>query len=128
MLPTEVGSLFSSESRWFGTWRVEIKIWSRFDNAEGILIPGALVKVLLTTSEQYLVLVPQSAVLPGRDGEFVYMFKNGRAHARKVITDPEKENLCSVISGLQPDELIASEGIQSLIDGVKVIIQDNTER
>lgn len=105
-----------------------IKIWLRFDNTEGILVPGALVKVLLTTPEQYLVLVPQSAVLAGRDGEFVYVIKDGRAHVRKVTTGPEKDNLCSVISGLQPGELIASEGIQSLIDGVKVIIQDNTER
>ena len=100
-----------------------IMIWLKFPNPENVIMPGALTRVRLISPEEIKVLVPITAVLTGNDGSFVYVIENDTAKVRKVTTSAEKENLIAVESGLKAGETIAVEGLSSLSDGSKVIIQ-----
>lgn len=101
-----------------------ISIWLKFPNDSNTLKPGSLVKVLLTEQGREMVLVPQTSVIAGSEGEFVYVVENGRVHARKVVTGTLKKDMIAVISGLKAGELVVSEGMQLISDGARVSVRE----
>ena len=101
-----------------------ISIWLKFTNDSSILKPGSLVKVLLTEQGRETALVPQTSVMAGSEGEFVYVVENGTVHERKIATGPLKGDMISVVSGLKVGELIVSEGLQLVYDGAQVSIKE----
>lgn len=101
------------------TGTVQIRL--RGSNADGGLIPGAYVKLLV--SEIYETprrSIPLSAVVFEGDDRYVFVVADGKARKRKVELGDQTDNRIFVEKGLEEDETIAIAGVHKLYDGVAV--------
>ncbi len=90
-------------------------------NPGGQLRPGMFtrVKLLLDTPAQALA-VPEAALVPVGDNQFVYRVQNGRAERVQVEVGQRREAMVEIVSGLAEDDVIVVAGAQKLRDGVPV--------
>jgi RND family efflux transporter MFP subunit len=98
-------------------------VQARVDNSEGLLRPGMFASGKIALAEQEAALfVPQSAVVPtaGRTATVVYTIAGNTAHATLVRTGERSGDLVQIYSGLTANQIVATEGAQSLYDGAAV--------
>lgn len=94
----------------------------RFENAQGILVPGAMVRVSVKPAKSRIVsIVPQEAILADADGDFVYgVDSSDMVIQRRVQLGEEFGTMREVVSGLEAGEKIILRGLQAARPGVKV--------
>ena len=99
--------------------------WS-FPNHDGLLIPGASVRVVLKPAEPVMgIMIPQSAVLSDSNGKYVYAIENAKtARMRRVSLGSEAGRMIEVTSGLEEGQSVAVQGIQMLYDGAEVSVHE----
>jgi multidrug efflux system membrane fusion protein len=104
-----------------------IKLKAKFDNPDRMLWPGQFVDVHAQLNiEPDRVVVPNSTVQTGPDGGYVWVMNqsNSTVAMRPVHVERTfKENgdeLAVVSTGLQPGEMVISEGQMRLMPGAKV--------
>ncbi|MDR1020771.1 MAG: efflux RND transporter periplasmic adaptor subunit [Synergistaceae bacterium] len=88
----------------------------RFDNGDGTLVPGAVVRVQATPAARRTgPVIPQEAVLADPEGDYVYVVDESNvAHQRRVTLGPEVGSMCEVVSGLASGDRVVRRGIQSV--------------
>ncbi|MDR0649526.1 MAG: efflux RND transporter periplasmic adaptor subunit [Synergistaceae bacterium] len=88
----------------------------RFDNGDGALVPGAVVRVQAAPlARRTGPVVPQEAVMTDPEGDYVYVVdESDMAHQRRVALGAETGSMREVISGLAPGERVVLKGIQSV--------------
>jgi multidrug efflux system membrane fusion protein len=103
-----------------------IKLKAQFPNEDGSLFPNQFVNVrTLLDVRRGATLVPNSAVVRGGQGTFVYVIKEDRTvELRKVSVGTVDGDNVSVESGLAPGEMMVVEGSDRLRDGAKVEIPE----
>jgi RND family efflux transporter MFP subunit len=90
-------------------------------NKQEQLWPGQYVGVTLQLSlQQDAVVIPQSAVLTGQQGNYVYVVKDGVAQPQDVKVDRQIGDLAVISSGLKGDEHIVTEVPRTLRGGLHV--------
>lgn len=91
-------------------------------NPGGVLRPGQFVRVRLHGAMiPNAILVPQSAVMQGAQGHFVWIVdKAGRAQIRNIEVGPWQGNDVVVLSGLSAGDTVAVDGLLKLGPGVPV--------
>lgn len=117
-----------------------VTLRAEFANAAGALLPGQFVRVRLTTSERDgLFLVPQSALLQGDKGRFVYILEDGgKARKQPVITSgwDDKGNWV-VTDGLHAGDRVVLDNLlrikpdsrlEALPDGARKSASGGTEK
>ncbi|HPD97449.1 MAG TPA: efflux RND transporter periplasmic adaptor subunit [Synergistales bacterium] len=94
----------------------------RFENAQGVLVPGAMVRVLAKPAKSRVVsIIPQEAILADAEGDFVYFVgSDDIAAQRRVKLGDEFGTMREVISGLEQGEKIIFRGLQAVRPGAKV--------
>lgn len=94
----------------------------RFENDEGRLVPGAMVRVLVKPAKSRIaVIAPQEALLVDPQGDFVYVVDSSDVAGRRPVElGEEYGTMREVISGLEPGENVILQGIQSVRPGVTV--------
>jgi membrane fusion protein, multidrug efflux system len=97
-----------------------LRMRGRLSNAEGILRPGLFARVTIRASEQQVVMVPESAVMPRGGESFVYRIENGRAVETKVELGIRKAGEVEVRNGLTAETVVVTAGQQRLRDGAAV--------
>ncbi len=99
-----------------------IQIKARFDNKPAALWPGQFVKVVLELDRQEnAVVVPESAVLLGQQGAYVYVTdRDGRVTVRFVMVDRTVAGMSVIASGLVPGEEVVTDGQLRLKPGALV--------
>lgn len=107
-----------------------IKVKGSFTNSERVLWPGQFVNVVLTLSEdRNAVVAPTAAVQTGQDGQYVFVVKTDQsAELRTVHVGRTVGDETIVTDGLQPDEVVVTDGHLRLTPGVKVTIRNTGER
>ena len=105
-----------------------IAVWAVFDNPEGLLLPGQYVTVLVTRSKPKLMpVVPQSAVLEDRDGQYVLIVDDQkRVDIRRIKSGPMVGVNWAIESGLAAGEIVIVEGTQKAQPGQ--IVKTVTEK
>ncbi|WP_060511789.1 MexC family multidrug efflux RND transporter periplasmic adaptor subunit [Pseudomonas sp. NBRC 111124] len=106
-----------------GTGQVTLR--GRFDNADGILLPGMYVRVLTPQGiDNRAILVPQRAIQRGNDGEarVLLVGKGGIAEARNVRTGAMQGARWQVIEGLQPGDQVIVGSPAGLAAGMPVTL------
>lgn len=104
-------------------------IRSVFPNEKRILFSGGIGNVVIPHTETDVVIIPQAATYELQDKIFVYKVVDG-----KVVTVPIKvERLHNGIdyivrSGLQPGDVIVSEGVGLLQDGMKIAVKEDSNK
>jgi multidrug efflux system membrane fusion protein len=98
------------------------KLKATFDNKNGILWPNQFVNVrLLLDVRKNSTVVPSVAVQRGPSGTFVYLMNADKSvEARPVTVTLAQANQSVIDSGLQPGDVVVTDGQDKLQNGAKV--------
>ncbi len=102
-----------------------VRAKARFDNRDGSLYPNQFVNIrLLVDTLHDSVIIPTSAVLRGANGLFVWVVNPpaNTVEMRTVKTGPAVGDNTAISSGLDPDEIVVTDGSDRLRDGQKVFL------
>jgi len=77
---------------------------------------------VLVESRKNAVMVPNISIVRRPAGEVVYLINNNKAEARLIQTGYHEGNLVEIVSGLDGNETIATDGAAFLTDGANVTI------
>jgi len=95
---------------------------ARLRNEHEQLWPGQYVGVRTQFAIQRdAVVVPQSAVQTGQNGNFVYVVEQGSAAIRAVQVDRQVDELAVIASGLKAGETVVARAPRNLRPGLKVV-------
>jgi len=89
-----------------------------------ILKPGMFAEVTLSTGDEEGIIIPVEALSQNESGSFVWVVANGLAARRSVDTGQSDGRYIIIKSGLTEGETVATTGIDTLEDGMKVSVQD----
>ncbi|MBQ6102131.1 MAG: efflux RND transporter periplasmic adaptor subunit [Kiritimatiellae bacterium] len=98
-------------------------VYARFPNAEGILVPGATVKVEIRAKKgARYVSLPLTAVIHDGEGKgYVWMVGEHNVPVRRdVETGPATATYQTILSGLEEGEEVIVRGTQKIMPGVPV--------
>ena len=98
------------------------KLKAVFDNPNNELFPNQFVNVhLLVDTKKNIVLVPTPAILRGPQGTYVFSVGSDNTVKVRVVTLAETvNNITGVTSGLNPGDMVVTDGQDKLQDGSKV--------
>jgi multidrug efflux system membrane fusion protein len=101
-----------------GTGRLK----ATFDNRDGVLWPNQFVNIrLLLDVKKNITVVPSVAVQRGPQGTFVYVVKADKSvEARPVTVAMSQSNQSAIATGLQPGDIVVTDGQDKLQNGAKV--------
>jgi multidrug efflux system membrane fusion protein len=107
-----------------------IKLKGTFANADRRLWPGQFVDVTLTlTKEPNAVVVPSQAVQEGQQGQFVFVIgKDMTAELRPVEVSRALDGQSVVAKGIQPGEVVVTDGQIRLTPGAKVEMKNPVDQ
>ena len=96
-----------------------------FQNEDRVLWPNQFVNIrLLLETRQNAITVPAAAIQRGNQGTFTYVVKpDNTVEPRVVKVGTTEGNLASIESGLQPGEMVVTDGQDKLQPGAKVEVQ-----
>jgi membrane fusion protein, multidrug efflux system len=99
-----------------------IQLKATFPNANHTLWPGEFVNVRLVLSQRHnAISVPLDALQQGQNGSLVYVIPaNARVQQRPVTIGETLDGRALIDSGLQPGDVVVTQGQYRLSDGVKV--------
>jgi membrane fusion protein, multidrug efflux system len=102
-----------------------IHLRGTFENAQDRLWPGLYVGVLLTLSQQpNATVVPAHAIVSTTQGSYVYVVKaNNTVEQRVVVANRTIETETVVDKGLQPGEVIVTDGQVNLVPGARIEVK-----
>lgn len=103
-----------------------ILVRARVDNEDGRLRPGMLLRVSLLRSVDETLVLPEKALIPIRDRQYVYTVDDeSRAVQTEVTIGRRKPGVVEITSGLELGQRVIIEGIVRLRDGVPVAVQED---
>jgi len=120
-----VGQLLSLDNQ-VDTTTGTLRAKARFANAADALFPNQFVNIrLLVDTLRNTVIVPTAAVLRGSQGLFVWVVNQpgNTVEMRQVKTGPALGDNTAVTSGLDPGEIVVTDGSDRLRDGQRVFLQ-----
>lgn len=99
-----------------------VGIMLRYENADGKLIPGALVRVQSKPQRSMMTaVIPQTAVMADSKGDFIYTVgEDGTANIARVKLGRYLGNYRELCEGVSIGTKIVTAGLQQLRPGVKV--------
>jgi membrane fusion protein (multidrug efflux system) len=96
---------------------------ARVTNAGFKLKPGMFVRVALTLeTRQNAILVPEPAIWPQGQDNFVYRVIEGKALLTKIQTGLRRPGEVEVVAGLSPGDMVITEGQIKMRDGMPVMV------
>jgi membrane fusion protein (multidrug efflux system) len=91
-----------------------VRVRARLPNRDGKLKPGMLLTVLIETAPRMALSVPELAVVGEGDGRFVFIVDKGIARRMPVRTGLRAGGRVEIVEGLQPGQLVVTEGVVKL--------------
>lgn len=114
------GSIYSFDNR-LDVATGTIRARAKFDNEDGILVPGMFVTVALGNQKKEALLIPQVAINSDQSKKYVYVLdKDNKATFREIILGPEYGNNRIVVKGLGAGDRVVVNGMQHIKSGQKV--------
>ena len=97
-------------------------VYARFPNPDGLLVPGATVKVELQAREaKRYVSLPLTAVIRDGEGAYVWMVGAGNLPEKRVVVPgPATSTYQTILSGLEEGEEVIVRGTHKIMPGVPV--------
>lgn len=99
-----------------------ITLWLKFDNPDGLLIPGSYVKLMLGDADRPRdLIIPQNAVISDAQGHYVFIVdKESKVNKKPVTPGAVLEESIVIIAGLSEGETVITEGVQKVMPGITV--------
>ena len=89
-------------------------------NPEGVLKPGMFLTVRLEQDRRDAVVIPEEALVPETDKQFVFVINDGVAAKREVKIGRRTPGSVEIVAGITAGERVVTEGTQSIRDGSQV--------
>src|SRR6202162_2087287 len=104
-----------------------IHLRGTFENPQNRLWPGLYVGVLLTLSQQpNATVVPAHSIVTPQKGSYVYVVRaNNTVEQRTVLPNRTIENDAVVEKGLQPGEVIVTDGQVNLVPNARIEVKNS---
>ncbi|MET0984820.1 MAG: efflux RND transporter periplasmic adaptor subunit [Steroidobacteraceae bacterium] len=97
-----------------------IVVRARIDNTDRRLKPGMLMTVRLMRAEPPALVVPEEALVPQGERQFVFVVRDGKAERIEVQIGRRRPGEVEIVKGLAPGEQVVTEGTQKVRDGTPV--------
>lgn len=95
-----------------------IALRARMANPQGRLRPGQFARVRLVVDRKAeAIVIPEEAVFPRGEQQFVFVIADGRAQLREVRLGQRLPGRTEILDGLRAGEAVVAAGAQSLSDG-----------
>lgn len=114
-----VGSVSSIDSRVDLTTR-SVTVRALLANEDGALRPGMFLNVNLANDERSSLVIPEQALSPEAERQFVFVVTDGKAERREVRIGERRPGTVEILAGLRADERVIVEGTQKVRDGALV--------
>jgi membrane fusion protein (multidrug efflux system) len=99
-----------------------IGVRARIDNADGRLKPGLFARVRLQIANKGdAIQIPEQAIFPQGEQQFVYVIEDGKANLRPVTIGLRTTGLAEIVAGLKPGEVVITAGLQKIGPGSPVM-------
>ena len=107
-----------------------VELRALFPNTDNALFPQQFVNAhLLLRTLSGVVVAPQAAVQHGAPGDFVYLARpDGTAAVQVVRTGPVDGDRVQIIQGLQPGDMVVTDGLDRLRDGSRIVAATPQDR
>ena len=89
-------------------------------NEDGALKAGMFLNVALANDERESLFIPEQALTPEAERQFVFVVADGKAQRREVRIGARRPGSVEVLAGLTAGEQVIVEGTQKVRDGVPV--------
>jgi RND family efflux transporter MFP subunit len=123
--PGKIGLLDRAVDPQTGTIRARLV----FDNPQDILKPGMTCNVRVKTSDTNTILIPSKAITEQMGENFVFVVgDSNKVSQTKIATGIRINNNTVVKDGLQPNDIIVTDGIQKLRDGAVVKLASDSAK
>jgi membrane fusion protein (multidrug efflux system) len=94
-------------------------------NTDGMLKPGMLLTLQLTLAKRdNAILIPEEALVPQGDKQYVFVVENGRVHRKQVEIGTRMKGSVEIREGIAPDASVVIGGVQRVREGTPVRTQD----
>lgn len=97
-------------------------------NADGALRPGMFARVQLQFADDRALVVPEAALAPSGQSQYVFRVAEGHASRVEVIIGQRRAGQVEVVSGLKEGDDIVVSGLQKITDGSAVEILPSAEK
>ena len=97
-----------------------VTVRAHIENKDRALRPGMLLTVQVVTSQHLALVVPEGSVFQIQNRAYVYRVEDEVAHQTQIEVGGRRFGVVEVLSGLKEGDVIVTEGIVKLRDGVKV--------
>lgn len=97
-----------------------------FKNPAGLLHSGGAGNVGMLKQSKGIIQIPQSATYEVQDKVYAYRVGDGKAEAVQLKVSPVKENNSYIVlSGLKVGDVIVTEGVGNIQDGMDITLKSN---
>ena len=117
------GKVASIDSRVDMTTRSVI-VRALLANEDGALKPGMFLNVSLANDERDALVIPEEALTPEAEKQYVYVVEGGKAQRREVRIGNRRPGSVEVVAGVTAGERVIVEGTQKVRDGAAVRATD----
>ena len=105
-----------------------LSVRSVFPNEKRVLFSGGVGNVIITHEINNTIIIPQSATYEVQDKIFAYAVKEGKVTSRSLVVEKLNDgNNYIVKAGLAPGDVIVTEGIGLLRDGMEITVKENIQ-
>ena len=99
-----------------------VALRARVPNDKGRLRPGLFARVRLVVAEKPdAIMVPEQAIVPQGDKQFVYVIEDGKAAMRPVQIGLRLAGRAEMLSGVKAGDLVITAGMQKIGPGAPVM-------
>lgn len=113
------GKVSSIDSRLDPVSRAVI-VRALIENRDGRLKPGMLMTVALKRAEASVLVIPEQALVPEGNRQFVFAVRDDKAVRTEVHTGRRRPGEVEILGGLGEGDVIVVEGTQKVRDGLPV--------
>lgn len=105
-----------------------LSVRSVFPNEKRVLFSGGVGNVIITHEINNTIIIPQSATYEVQDKIFAYAVKEGKVTSRSLVVEKLNDgNNYIVKAGLAPGDVIVTECIGLLRDGMEITVKENIQ-
>jgi membrane fusion protein, multidrug efflux system len=105
-----------------------VKLRAIFNNSDLALFPNQFVNAkLLVNLEHNVTLVPTPAVQRNSQGTYVYVIGSDLKASLRQVKEGTSDGNVTAVQGLNPGEVVATDGFDKLQDGIKVRVRGDSK-
>lgn len=97
-----------------------VTVRAQVPNREGLLKPGMFMSVMLVADEATALVLPEQALVPEREKQFVFAVRDGKAVKTEIVVGRRRPGEIEVLGGLVAGDQVITEGTQKVRDGMPV--------